>query len=226
MYPPYPLPRMGRRLGWSATGAAACGVVAPLVFTAAWMLAGAVQHEYDAWREDISGLAALTADHAWIMIAGFIAAGALSAVFAVGLLEAVRSKLGAALTAFAGAGLVGLGLLRNDCSSMTAACEARVAAGDVSWHHTAHDALSAPVFAAATLTPLVIGLRFAADARTRRLALLSVATTPLLVVLFVLGGIEPVPAWNGTFQRAAATVAFAWMGIVAIHLLRIRGARQ
>jgi hypothetical protein len=37
---------------------AACGALAPVVFTVAWVVAGLVQEEYSARREDIGALAA------------------------------------------------------------------------------------------------------------------------------------------------------------------------
>jgi hypothetical protein len=206
--------------------AAICGIVGPAVFTTGWIVAGLVQRDYDATREDISGLAAPTASHPWIMIVGLAVAGVLTAIFGIGLHEGIArgSRVGPALVAFAGIGLAGLGVLRNDCSSMTVECKARVAAGDVSWHHMAHDVLSAPVFAAAILAPLVLALRFAREPQWRRLAQLSVATAPVLIALFVLGGVEAIPSWTGAFQRAAATVASVWMAVVAIRLLWVSRA--
>jgi hypothetical membrane protein len=197
---------------------AVCGMLAPGVFTAAWLIAGFVQRDYDARREDISGLAAETAEHPWIMICGLIVPGLLTIGFASGLYRAVGSKLGPALVAVAGAGLVALGPLRNDCSILTAACEAHVEAGNASWHHTAHDLLSIPVFAAAVLAPAVLGHRFARDSRRDGFMRLSLATTPLLAVLFVLGGVEVIPSWNGVLQRVGATAAFAWMAVAAFQV--------
>jgi Protein of unknown function (DUF998) len=141
---------------------AACGALAPVIFTATWVVAGFVQDGYSARREDISGLAARSAEYPWLMMAGLLTTGLLVAAFALALHHGVRrgSVAGPALVALCGLGIVALGLLRNDCSSLTEECESRVEAGEVSWQHTAHDLVSVPVFAAAIAAPLVLALRF------------------------------------------------------------------
>jgi hypothetical protein len=45
-------------------------VAGPIAFTIAWLIGGLVQDEYSFRQEDISALAALDAQHAWIMITG------------------------------------------------------------------------------------------------------------------------------------------------------------
>ena len=50
-------------------------VAGPIVFTAAWFVAWAVQDQYSPRREDISALAALDAEQPWIMVVGFLALG-------------------------------------------------------------------------------------------------------------------------------------------------------
>jgi heme A synthase len=158
------------------------------------------------------------------MIAGLVASGALLAAFALALHAGVArgSVVGPLLVGFCGVGMVALGLLRNDCSSLTQECEARVDAGTVSWQHTAHNLVSAPVFAAAVAAPLVLALRFRADARWRSLARFSVATAPVLAVLFALGGTEAAAPWNGVVQRVAVSAALLWLEVTALHLLRLR----
>jgi hypothetical protein len=208
---------------------AACGALAPVVFTTAWVAAGFVQDGYSARREDISALAARTAEHPWLMMAGLCATGLLVAAFAFGLHRGVRrgSVTGPALVLLCGLGIVALGLLRNDCSSLTEACEARVEAGEVSWQHTAHDVVSVPVLAAAVAAPLVLALRFRTDARWRALAPFSAAAAPVLGALFALAGIEAA-SWNGVLQRVAVSAVLLWLEVAALRLLRltIRPARE
>jgi hypothetical protein len=203
--------------------AAICGSLAPVVFTAAWVIGGLLQDGYSARREDISALAAVDAERAWVMIIGLVVAGLLTLVFATGLRAELGAGLstsfGCALVAFVGVGLLGLGLLRNDCSSVTDACRSRVEAGEVSWQHTAHDVLSAPVLAAAVVAPLVLGLRFGKERRWRLLAPLSFGAAVLLAVLFSLGGTDAIPGWDGAIQRSGASVAFLWLELAALHLL-------
>lgn len=198
-----------------------CGTVAPILLTAAWVAGGLVQRGYSARREDISALAAMDAEHAWIMIAGLATSGALTAAFAVGLGWGVRgSRIGPAVVGLVGVGMVALGFLRNDCSSLTEACKARVEAGAVSWHHRAHDVVSVPVFAAAVIAPLLMAWTFRSNTCFSPLALYSISTAAALAVLFALGGVEAFPAWDGAIQRAAVTAAILWMEVIALRLLR------
>jgi hypothetical protein len=205
---------------------AACGALAPVIFTAAWIVAGLVQDGYSARREDISGLAARSAEYPWLMMAGLLTTGLLVAAFALALHHGVRrgSVAGPALVALCGLGIVALGLLRNDCSSLTEECESRVEAGEVSWQHTAHDLVSVPVFAAAIAAPLVLALRFRADPSWRSLAPVSGAAAAVLGAFFALGGIEAAPSWNGVIQRVAVSAELLWLEVAALHLLRLMTA--
>jgi hypothetical protein len=156
------------------------------------------------------------------MIAGLAVSGVLTIAFAAGLSSAVRgSRIGSTFVALSGLGLIAIAFLRNDCSSVTQACEARVDAGAVSWHHRAHDILSAPLFAAAVLAPLLMAFSFRTASSLRPLALYSLATATALAVLFTLGGLEVFPAWEGMMQRAAVSTAALWVEIVALVLLRL-----
>jgi Protein of unknown function (DUF998) len=200
---------------------ALCGLAAPFVFTAAWIAGTLAQDRYSARREDVSALAAQTADAAWLVIAGLVLTGALTAAFAPALHFAVcggrGSKLGPVLVALAGLGVIGLGVLRNDCSTATTACEARVEAGDVSWEHLAHDALSIPVFLLAVVTPVVMTPRFRADPHWSWFARWSLPTAAALALLFLLGGLELVPGSRGVVQRVAVSLAFLWLAAVAVR---------
>jgi Protein of unknown function (DUF998) len=202
---------------------AVCGVLAPVSFTLAWIVSGFVQEGYSARREDISALAARSAEHPWLMIAGLVMTGLLVAAFAFALHRGVRrgSAAGPTLVALSGLGLVALGLLRNDCSTLTDECEARVAAGSISWQHTAHDLVSVPVFAAAVAAPIVLALRFRTDPSWRPLVPFSAAAALLLGALLALGGIEATTAWSGVIQRSAVTAALLWLEVAALHLLRL-----
>ena len=64
----------------------------PIAFTAAWLVGGLVQEEYSFQREDISALAAMDAQHAWIMITGFVLLGAGTVALAAGLASTLRYR--------------------------------------------------------------------------------------------------------------------------------------
>ena len=200
---------------------ALCGLAAPVVFTVAWIAGTLAQDGYSARREDVSALAAQTADAAWIVITGLVLTGALTAAFAPALHVAVcggrGSRIGPVLVALAGLGVMGLGLLRNDCSTLTSACKARVETGDVSWQHVAHDALSIPVFALAVIAPIVMAPRFRADPKWASFASWSLVTAAALTLLFLLAGIEAIPGWGGLVQRVAVSLAFLWLAAAAVR---------
>ncbi len=201
------------------------GALAPLPLTAAWIAGGLVQEGYSPRKEDVSALAAETAQHPWIVIAGLVLSGLLTALFAAGLWRlAAGLRLYAALVGFVGLGLVGLGLLRNDCSSLTEECRRRVEAGEVSWHHVAHDALSIPVITGAVLAPLVLAWSLRRQPSRATTQAFSLATSCALAVLFSLGGAEAVPGWEGALQRAGISLAFLWLEVVALRELPRRRA--
>jgi len=62
----------------------------PIAFTIAWLVGGLVQDEYSPRREDISALAASDAQHAWIMITGFVLLGVGTVALAAGLASTLR----------------------------------------------------------------------------------------------------------------------------------------
>ena len=107
-------------------------VAGPIVFSAAWLVAWAVQDDYSPRHEDISALAALDAQQPWIMVTGFLALGLGTALLGLGLgsksaLAGGFSALaGALLVTVAGVGILVAGLARNDCSSELSACVAKV----------------------------------------------------------------------------------------------------
>jgi hypothetical membrane protein len=200
---------------------ALCGLAAPVVFTVAWIAGTLAQDGYSARREDVSALAAQTADAAWIVITGLVLTGALTAAFAPALHVAVcggrGARIGPVLVALAGLGVMGLGLLRNDCSTLTSACKARVEAGDVSWQHLAHDAVSVPVFALAVIAPIVMARRFRADPQWASFAPWSLVTAAALALVFLLVGVEAIPGWDGILQRVAVSLAFLWLAVAAVR---------
>jgi MFS family permease len=197
------------------------GLLAPLPLSAAWIAASLLEEGYSARREDISGLAARTAGHAWIVTAGLLLSGLATALFAP-LLRRYGSQAGPAsiLVACVGVGMIGLAGLRNDCSTLTEICRARARAGQVSWQHRAHDALSAPVIGAAVLAPAALAWALRRRPGRARLAGYSLATAAVAGVSFALGGAEALPGWEGVLQRIGVSVSSAWLEVVALGLLR------
>ena len=200
----------------------------PIGFTIAWIIGGLIQDEYSLRLEDISALAAMDAQYAWIMITGFVLLGVGTVALAVGLVSTLRyasAVIGSVLLMVAGIGLVVVGLARNDCSTELPACAARVDAGEVSLHHQVHDNVSLIMFLALIAAALVCARAFGRDDHWRHLRVYSVATGVFGFALLVLYVIEPAVTWNGFVQRIFVSVLFVWIAIVGFRLSRLNVAQ-
>jgi len=204
-------------------------VAGPIAFTVAWLFAGLAQDEYSVRREDISALAALDAQHAWIMITGFLLLAAGTVALGVGLvmtLKGRRAVIGSSLVMIAGIGLLVAGLARNDCSGELPACAARVDAGEVSWHSTVHDMVSLVVFLALIAAPLVLAGSFRGAEHRRDLRSYSIVTGLLGFVLLVSFVIGAAGSWSGVLQRVFVSVLFLWIALLGLRLTQVSRARQ
>ena len=210
-------------LAHGARGAlGSCAVAGPVVFTAAWLVAWPLQEQYSPRREDISALAALDAQHPWIMILGFLAIGAGTTALGLGLMESLRGwsgRVGSAFVVVAGVGLVIAGLARNDCSSELPACAAAVDAGDVSSHHTIHDLVSLLIFLALIVAQVVLARALGQDAHWRDLRTYSLVGGVLTLALLVLYGAEAIDGWNGIVQRIFLAVPWIWIVVLGLRLI-------
>jgi hypothetical membrane protein len=196
----------------------------PIAFTIAWLLGVLVQDEYSVRQEDVSALAALDAQHAWIVITGFVLLGVGTVALAAGLASTLRypsAVIGSVLLMIAGIGLAAAGLARNDCSSELPACAARVDTGEVSWHHQVHDNVSLIIFLALIAAPLVFARAFGRDHRWRPLRTYSIVTGLLGFALLVLYVIASAGTWNGLVQRIFVSVLFLWIAVLGFRLSRI-----
>jgi hypothetical membrane protein len=200
---------------------AVCGILAPAVFCGAAIAGASAQGRYDSRREDLSALAALDARHGWIMIAGTIAMGALIACLALAVGGGRLWTLAAAPLLTAGLATAAAGMLRIDCSErVDANCEARSAAGQLSWHDSAHNAMAALIVLAFAIAPLATALHLRGAPGGRRLAIASLATSLAVGLLAAVYFWEPLPAWSGVVERSIAAVALTWVAAVGVRVLR------
>jgi hypothetical membrane protein len=200
----------------------------PIAFTLAWLIGGLVQDEYGFRQEDISALAAMDAQYAWIMITGFVLLGLGTVALAAGLASTLRypsGVIGSVLLMIAGVGLAVAGLARNDCSSKLPACAARLDAGEASWHDQVHDNVSLIVFLAMIAAPLVFVRAFGRDDRWRGLRTYSLVTGLLGFGLLILYVIASEGTWNGLAQRTFVSVLFLWIAVVGFQLSKLRRNR-
>ena len=195
---------------------AAAGIAGPVAFTAAWAAASLRQAGHPATEVQISGLAAPDARDPWIMITGFVVLGGCSVAFG----SALRRRLGGSgragpgprLIQAAGVLTVAAGLLRRDQMLLTSP------AGE-SWHNRAHDVVSAVIYVALVVAPLLLARRFGGERRFRALRVpliaSSLASAGLLAVFFA----EAAPSWDGLLQRIAISLPLAAMCAVAARML-------
>jgi hypothetical membrane protein len=202
----------------------------PVVFTAAWLVAWPVQDDYSPRREDISALAALDAQHRWIMVIGFLALGVGTAALGIGLwttlVGGAAARVGAVLVTIAGVGIVIAGLAPNDCSSELAACNAKVEAGDVSWHHAVHDLDSGLLFLALVAAQLTLARAFRRDAGWRDLRTYSLVSGLLTFALFLLFATDAIDDWNGLAQRVFTAVPWIWIAVLGLRLRRLAASES
>ena len=200
-------------------------VMGPIAFTIAWIVGAVVQDEYSLRREDISALAALDAQNAWIMVTGFLLLGVGIVALGAGLAGALNGRpatVGSILVAVAGVGIIVAGLARNDCSSQLAGVRRprrRRRSVLASRHPRPGQPRGVPrpcgrstgVRPCLPRRPVVArpayllphhrgtGSRVAGSVHHRRVA----------------------GSWNGLLQRVFVTVLFLWIAVLGARLIRL-----
>jgi hypothetical membrane protein len=207
--------------------AAVCGMASAALFTVTWVLAGILEDNYDALRQDVSDFGALTASHPLPYNIAISTHGALAVVLAAGLFVALgrglTARLGALAVAVFGVGDFLDGLLREDCSpSGSKACKAALDAGNASWHHQAHDLESVFTILAICIAPVLLAFAFRQRERWRDLfgwMLLAAAVTIVAVVWYAaLFSAQDGSAYSGLLERIAIAAGMAWLFLVSWRL--------
>jgi Protein of unknown function (DUF998) len=189
------------------------GIAGPAAFTGAWIASSLRQTGHAAAEIQISGLAAPDARDPWIMVAGFVVLGGCTVAFGAAVREALRG--GPAPWLIQGAGLltIAAGLLRRD--------RMLLGPGSVSWHHPAHDVISAVIYVDLVVVQVLLAARTGRDPRWRRWRpwlLASGAATGALLAAFAADTSAPDA---GVLQRVAVTIPLAVIAAIAIRLLRV-----
>ena len=195
-----------------------CGVMGPVLFTAAWVVGSLRQTGHSATEVQLSGLAADDARDPQIMVAGFVLLGVCSIGFGIALRRALAPRAaGAWLVVVAGAAAVTAGVFRRDHLLL-------VGPGFTgeSWHNQVHDVASGVAYAAMLAAPLVLGLRLRRQpgwAPVIRPVLVLALVSAATLALFASRAVEP---WNGVVQRAAVTLALAAEVLIAARMLTLQ----
>ena len=198
---------------------ALAGLLCPVLFTAAWLVAGLRRRDYHPLRDDLSVLSAVGAPDAWIVSGGLVGSGLLTIAFAVGLRRWARASgrpsLGATVLLLAGAGIVALGLLPEDAPGPIPPVDRG------SLTNQLHDATSVAVFLVLVAMPPLLARSLPATPAWRRLRQTALPTS-LLTLVLVAVYLARLSAWSGLVQRLLASVPLLWMAALALRLLRER----
>jgi hypothetical protein len=195
--------------------AALAGIIGPVAFTLAWIVASLLQR-VSATTVQISGLAAENARDPWIMITGFLLLGAGAIAFGAGL----RLALGGAglagpspwLIQAAGPLAIAAGLLRRDHVLLTS--------GPESWHNHAHDVVASACYLLLVAAPPLLARRVWHEPGWHGFAVALLAAAAASAVLLVLFYAAPHQSWDGLVQRVAVTLPLAALVAVAIRMAR------
>lgn len=204
---------------------AACGVLGPAAFTAAWLVATRRQPMYSAANEHISGLAAPDAEVPHVMTAGFLAFGACTVVFASELerrlsSEGRRPGLGPALMAASGLAMIAAGAFRRDRMSNYPMPGEPLE--PQSWRNDAHDLAAVSSGSMGIAALLALARRFSGDPRWRPYARPALAAATASGVLSTWFARDVTRPGNGIVQRVSITIPLAFMTRVALKMLRAR----
>jgi Protein of unknown function (DUF998) len=200
------------------------GAVGPSFFVALFLIEGATRHGYDSLRQPVSALA--LGDGGWVQRTGFVVAGALSLGFAATLWMAPTSLVGMRWVAFLlglySVGLVGSGVFVTD--PVGGYPPGTPVPSQPSVTGLLHGLFSllvfVPLFAACLAAAgLYAGAGLAAWSAYSALSGLAFGTG---FVLFgkAMSSSGRLGRIAGLLQRATIVIGWAWIAVLALHLLR------
>jgi hypothetical membrane protein len=213
------LPEAVRRrtllLAWAA-------IFAQVVFVGGWVLAGALEPHYSPVRQFISELGRHGAKNPWIFTIFLGVWGLGFFALAGAIVPALRTRPWplAMPLAFVLAGVCAIlvGQLQMDCSPiLSAVCKSREAAGELSWHHYAHEWLTFGIFVSLLLT----GFTFARSAWPSRLARFVLSGALVFMAAFIVTWVlnDTFAGYLGLEERLWSFVAQIWALLCATVLI-------
>jgi hypothetical protein len=201
------------------------GAVAGPLFTLLWIIESLTRADYNPLRHPVSSLA--LGDFGWMQVVNFIVAGLLMLAFALGLRLVLRAQKGSTwgplLVAIWAIGLIGAGIFITDPVSGYPPGTPDLIVSPTA-HGALHDQFSLPGFAALTGACFVFSYRFAGEGE-RGWAFYSVFTGILFPAGIMLASAafsqnESLVAFGGLIQRVTITIGWAWLTLLAVHMLR------
>lgn len=205
------------RLAWLAIGG-------QVLFVAGWLLAGALEPDYNHARQYVSELGADTAENPWIANAAIVVFGLSLASLGAALWGALPGGAGSfaavGLFGIAGLGFVVAGLAPIECEpTLSESCEMRFEDGDATTATYVHAWGGFAGQFAFLFTPFALAWALRPH-RLAGLALLAGLIGLAIFGLFWLGGSGDDQSGSaGLVQRLGFGVMHEWSGLVAIGLL-------
>ena len=189
----------------------ACGLIAPIVFVASFLVEGAIQPGYNPWTDYVSDLS-LGAD-GWMQVASFIVCGWLLLGFSAALGELAEIRKGPAwapvvFSAMA-VGLISAGAFEIDPTTAR-----------LTLHGELHYAASFIIAGSLGLAALLAWRDFHHAGRRDATAAYGLATGLAVVTLFTASLLLPSVAAPGLLERLALVVGSAWVVVYAQRLRR------
>jgi hypothetical protein len=202
---------------------AACGILGPAAFTAAWVIGTTRQPGYSVANEHISGLAALDARSPGVMTGGFLALGSTTVVFASELdrrlTRADRGPgVGPLLMGLSGIAVMAAGVLRRDHVSNYPS-PGEPTAGQ-SRANDGHDIASVISHAAGSVGMLALAVRFRDEPQLRGWTIPATAAAIVGTGLSGWFAREVTRPGNGLIQRTAVSIPLGFEAALAWRLLR------
>jgi hypothetical protein len=208
-----------------------CGMGAGPVFAATFLAEGAARDGYQPLRHPVSSLA--LGPRGWVQTVNFLATGALCLAGSAGLRQAADcqafargadGRIGPALIAAAGAGLISAAVFPTDpvggYPPGTPDLPARP-----SRTGTAHDLAAVPVFLGLPAAAAVYGWRSWRAGQPPGFAIGCAATAVTMPVTMALAGAgfgrsSGLGRYGGLLQRVSIVTGFAWLTAVSVRALR------
>ena len=207
------------------TSLLASGVIAGPLFVGVSLIQAFTREGFDLRRHAISMLS--LGDLGWIQVANFLVSGLLTVLFAIGVWKTLRGRgtgtSGPVLIGIFGAGTLAAGLFSTDPAMGFPPGAPAGLPETLSWHAILHGVAFFVAFASLVAACFVFARRFAHLRRwpwTGYSGLSGIAA-PALVALGVAN-----PSGAGVPFILAATVAFAWVAVLAIELLTETASRS
>jgi hypothetical membrane protein len=202
------------------------GVVAPLLFTAVWLVDGATRAGYDPMRHQVSLLS--LGDRGWLQVASFLVTGTLLLVFAQGLRtvlaggDARRVVPGA--IAVTGVGLALAGVFSTQPMFGYPPGTPEGLAAVVTLTDALHLLAALLLFAGLFVLPVALARRWW-RAGDHAWAMASAVVAGVVFLTFGLSGGGPsgellVPSASGLLQRVSLVAGMGWVLVLAVRSIR------